>query len=106
MSVASRDAQPRISHQICLQLAGRARPGRLSPSPLWLAYALWRALASRLARALRSRESAATPTAHMAVVECDGFVDDLPLRQVEFLGDLGAAINRHLRDADGELRVL
>jgi hypothetical protein len=42
----------------------------------------------------------------MAVVECDGFVDDLPLRQVEFLGDLGAAINRHLRDADGELRVL
>jgi hypothetical protein len=42
----------------------------------------------------------------MAVVACDGFVDDLPLRQIELLGDLGALVDRQLRNADGELRVL
>ena len=42
----------------------------------------------------------------MTVMAVDGFADDLPLRQVELLGDFGALIDRHLWHADRELRVL
>ena len=42
----------------------------------------------------------------MTVMAVDGFADDLPLRQVELLGDFGALIDRRLRHADRELRVL
>jgi hypothetical protein len=42
----------------------------------------------------------------MPVIASDGFANDLPLRHIELLGDLGALVDRQLRHADGELRVL